>query len=191
VISAIVVFLFKEARPRLRPVLLSSEAFFATFGAVACFFWGSSLRIGDAAAGDVAVGILTYAAIAFGFCLAGLTIALTVPDQGFAKELAWSDPSKPGIAGKAPKLNSYNNLLFIFTWTAIAHWVTVVGAFSALIVLGKAGLFLPEGSSFEHRVGVSLLAGATIYAVELFLVTLVTLFDVGRSYVALLQRNRP
>jgi hypothetical protein len=59
------------------------------------------------AIGDLTTGLIAYASIALGFCVAGLTISLTLPDRDFASPLATL--KRPGQS-----TNSYSDLLFCF-----------------------------------------------------------------------------
>lgn|GEM_PF-3538220 len=176
---------------RLRQILVSSEVVLALFAAVGPGIWGSRLPIGKTSTGDVVLALLSYAAIAFGFSVAGLTLVLTAPDESFAHLLAWADPSKRGRSDNPPEQNSYSNLLFIFSWTAIAHWAVVVGGFALLVVLGNDNGLIPDGSSTRHRLVVGVVAFCTVYAIELFLITVITLSQVGSTYIARLQAKPP
>lgn len=190
-ISALLAFLQREALSRTRTIVVSSEVAIALAGGILGVVFADDLAIGHTATGDVVFVVRAYAAIAFGFSVAGLAVVLTAPDRVFASRLAWSDPVTPGIADKPPKRNSYSNLLFIFSWTAIAHWLVVIVSLAVLVGLGSETALLPEGSSLKHSVTIGLLVGVTIYAVELFLVTVVTLSDVGDTYIKTLQSRRP
>jgi hypothetical protein len=190
-ISALFAFARREAFPRAGMIVISSEFAIALAGAVLFVIFGDELAIGRSATGDIVFAVLAYAAIGFGFAVAGLTVVLTAPDRVFASRLAWSDPSISGIADTPPANNSYSTLLFIFSWTALAHWLVVIVSLTVLAALGSDTALLAEGSSFRHSAAVGLLAGVTVYAVELFLVTLITLSDVGDSCIKTLQTRRP
>jgi hypothetical protein len=181
VVQALLSFARREAFTRVRGIVISSELAIALAAAILVVVFADNLAIGRTATGDVVFVVLAYAAIAFGFSVAGLTVVLTAPDRIFASQLAWSDPAKPGIADKPRKMNSYSNLLFIFSWTAFAHWLVVIVSLGVLVALGSETPLLADGSSVKHSVAIGLLVGVTIYAVELFLVTVITLSDVGDS----------
>lgn len=190
-ISALLAFVHREALSRTRTIVFSSEVAIAIAGGTLVVVFANDLAIANTATSDVVFVVLAYAAIAFGFSVAGLAVVLTAPDRSFASRLAWSDPATPGIADEPPKRNSYSNLLFIFSWTAFAHWLVVIVSLAVLVALGGETALLAEGSSLKHSVAIGLLVGVTIYAVELFLLTLIALSDVGDSYIKALQRRRP
>jgi hypothetical protein len=191
-ISALLDFWRSEVFPRLRRTFISTEVAIAATLATIFAALGADAGVAAANTGDIVLILLAYAGIAFGFSVAGLTLVLTAPDRAFASELAWSDPGREaGIASAPPKQSSYANLLFIFSWTAIMHWLVVVGALALLLALGKDSRFLADASSARHRVGVGVLAFFTVYAVELFLITVITLTQVGEAYIGRLHRRRP
>lgn len=190
-ISALIDFCRTEALPRWAALLISTEMTIAAGLAILFGLFGSGSGIAGANTGDVVFVLLAYAAIGFGFSVAGLTLVLTAPDRNFAAELAWSDPSEDGLAEKPPKSNSYGNLLFIFAWTAVAHWGVVIGSFALLFAMGHDTPLSADGSSVKHRVVVSVVVFVTVYAAELFLITVITLTQVGHAYIDRLQRSRP
>ena len=82
--------------------------------------------------GEITGALLTYVAIAVGFALAGLTLALTLPDRGFARLLA--DKVLPKLPSKP---NAYSDLLFVFSWTGLLLWMVIVLAISCSILVGQ------------------------------------------------------
>jgi hypothetical protein len=52
----------------------------------------------DTKLGDALTIVLAYAAIAFGFSVAGLTVALTLPDEDFVHDLATREPEARSFA---------------------------------------------------------------------------------------------
>jgi hypothetical protein len=192
VFEALFDFCRSEALPRFRDIFLSSEVVVAVVLGAAMGVFGAGTAVGKTATGDVVLIMLAYAGVAFGFSVAGLTLVLTAPDSRFASELAWSEPGRHGvIAATAPTKNSYSNLLFIFSWTAVGHWLVVVGSFAILLALGKDLALLSAGASVRHRVAVGVLTFAIVYAVELFLITVITLTQVGEAYIGRLHEHRP
>lgn len=180
-----------EAWPRRRRILWSSECFIAVLVSVAFGLFGDDLAIGDATTGNVMVVILAYAAIAFGFCLAGLTVALTLPDRQFALELV-KDPNN--AEGRSDASNSvtgtaYSNLIFVFSWTAVAHWLTIVGAFVLLVAAGPDAHLVGQSASAGHEAVIAALFGVCTYAVLQFLTTVITLSQVGAAYVGILRNS--
>jgi hypothetical protein len=65
---------------------------------------------GSTKLGEVLTIVLAYAATAFGFSVAGLTVALTLPDAAFVHELATKKPTGK-FAELTRKPNAYSDLL--------------------------------------------------------------------------------
>jgi hypothetical protein len=130
---------------------------------------------------EIAATLLTYAAIALGFCLAGLTLALTLPDRDFAKRLATSINKRT--------TDAYSDLLFVFSWTAIAHWVSVVSAL-LLILLWQDQPLIPSDVLPSRRFMVALVTILVAYSFFQFLITLITLSQVGRTYINSLKAGK-
>jgi hypothetical protein len=138
--------------------------------------WGGQLFANNPKVGDLTTGLIAYTAIALGFCVAGLTISLTLPDQDFVTNLAL--PMKSG-----EKTNAFSDLLFVFSWTAIAHWIALVALFgSALFVESQSALLL-AGYSTLRLATVSIIACVCTYCLCQFFITLVTLSQIGRVYI--------
>jgi hypothetical protein len=108
-----------------------------------------------------------------GFCVAGLTISLTFPEPAFTKKLAT-------VSGTT---SPYSDLLFVFSWTAIAHWCAVTTMFLVMLLVDGSSPLLPQGCSRTRLWGVSLIAGLCAYCLCQFLITLVTLSQVGSVYI--------
>lgn len=172
-----------EVAPRARRIFLSSSTVFALAAALVVDRVGPEAGFATAKSGDLATALLTYSAIAFGFCLSGMTLALTLPDQDFADELAQTRRS-------ARDPDAYSDLLFVFSWTAVCHWVTVVIGFAATVAVPADRAVLPPDATWLRRTVVSLLAAVTVYVVSQFLITVITLSQVGRAYIEVLNRRR-
>jgi hypothetical protein len=82
--------------------------------------------------------LIAYASIALGFCVAGLTISLTLPDRDFASHLAT-------LKCPGQSTNSYSDLLFVFSWTAIAHWGVILMLFVVILLTESGSALLPIG----------------------------------------------
>ena len=166
----------REVGPRKRDIFLTQDFSFAVLLAVAMAWWGPSTLTGAPKAADFATGFIAYAAIALGFCVGGMTIALTLPDRAFVEKLA-----KLEIEGKAG--NALSGLLFVFTWTAVIHWLAIVSLIVALVFDGGD----PRTFVADHGVGRRVIIGAVsflcAYALLRFLITVLTLAHVGLHYI--------
>ncbi|HEU5003442.1 MAG TPA: hypothetical protein VFW71_11780 [Actinomycetota bacterium] len=174
-----------EVRPRLAEVVKGAEFWVALAVGAGLAGIGGDSPLHRLQAGQVDSAIITYAAIAFGFCLAGLTIAITLPDAAFATELATPENGKP------PSRTAFSDLLFVFSWTAVTHWLVIVLSLLALPLLRPDAPLIGAESSVYHRFIVGLTVAATIYALLQFLITVITLSQVGNVYVQHIQRHDP
>jgi len=165
-----------EVFPRSREILLCSEFVVSVLVGSLIAVYGSAVLAATMTAASALSSLLTYASIAFGFSLAGLTIALTLPDQDFARQLSRSIPT-----GK--RFDAYSDLLFVFSWTAITHWVLLVVVLGLSAVVGPEEIALPTCSSGVRRILAGAAAALTCYGVLQFLVVVITLSQVGSVLV--------
>jgi hypothetical protein len=169
-------YLRDEGVPRLRQILVSPESLIAVLVGGAFLGWGGKFFSQSPKIGDITTGLIAYAAIALGFCVAGLTISLTLPDQDFAAKLALSKKGKETT-------NAYSDLLFVFSWTAIAHWLALVVLFTLTLFAESTSPLLPIGHSCLRGLIGSLIACICAYCLCQFLITLITLSQVGNIYI--------
>ncbi len=178
----------REAWPRRGEILRGGEFWLAAVAGIAAGWFAPHLA-SDTKLGDALTIVLAYAAIAFGFSVAGLTVALTLPDAEFVQELATMEPKGARLRSRKRKPNAYGDLLFVYSWTAILNWLVIVTAFVLVIALG-----------FDHRLGgpeISALTRETdgllvfllAYAVVQFLITVITLSQVGHQYIEKLKKR--
>jgi hypothetical protein len=165
-----------EGVPRLGQVLISTETLVAVLVAGAFLKWGDRFFSQSPKIGDLATGLIAYASIALGFCVAGLTISLTLPDQDFATKLAC-------LKKHDEPTNAYSDLLFVFSWTAIAHWFALIVLFALTLFAESTSPLLPAGHSHLRGWVVALIAGVCTYCLCQFLITLITLSQVGNVYI--------
>jgi hypothetical protein len=181
-------YISREAWPRKGEICSGGEFWFAA-AAGALTGWFAPHLASDTSLGDALAIVLAYAAIAFGFSVAGLTVALTLPDGEFVRELATLEPTGDKLRGLKRRPNAYGDLLFVYSWTAILHWLVIALSFALVIAFG-----------FDHRLGGrrigeptraidGLLVFLLTYAAIQFLYTVITLSQVGHHYIAKLRRS--
>jgi hypothetical protein len=163
---------------------MTPEAFLAAAVTMIFLVYGGKLFETSPKIGDLTTGLIAYASIALGFCVAGLTISLTLPDRDFASHLATF--KLPGQT-----TNSYSNLLFVFSWTAIAHWGAILVLFVVILLSESGSPLLPIGHTKCRTVVVSAIAGLCTYCLCQFLITLITLSQVGAVYIKHLAERHP
>jgi hypothetical protein len=178
-IKALIQYVRDETLPRSGEIFKGSELWFALVVGVACGYWGETVIPQTTKVSDVGLALLTYAAIAFGFCLAGLTLVLTLPNVELLTRLATTTPPNT-------KHNSYSSLLFVFTWTSFAHWILIILSVALLVLAGSNQPILPPLST-RHQVMTGIMATLSAYCLFQFLITLFTLSQVGRLNISMLK----
>jgi hypothetical protein len=175
-------FLRRDVYPRRHELLWSQHTLLAVIvGALVASL--ANHITGAPKIADVALGFIAYAAIALAFCVAGITISLTLPDRDFLLRLAEREiESKSG--------NALSGLLFVFTWTGVVHWFCLI-AWILVLVLdgGNQSPFTAEAHGWR-LVWIGGTAAICAYALETFLLTVLTLGHVGRVFIDDLRKAR-
>lgn len=159
-----------EVWPRFGRIVLSANALIALLAGVALGMVPTDRAVAQLALAEVGSTGLTYSTIAFGFSLAGLTIALTLPSRKFVQALA-------------DRKNAFSDLLFVFSWTAIVHWLLVVWSVVLFAAYGTKTELLPEGPTIGRRVMVGAFGFLLVYCVCQFVTALLTLSQLGALYI--------
>jgi len=183
-------YLTREVWPRRGELARASEMWIAVLAAVAMGLSVPHLPA-STSLGDVLAIVLAYAAIAFGFSVAGLTVALTLPDPLFVHELATVAPKGHKLKRLKRDPNAYSDLLFVYSWTAMWHWIVLVLGFVELAIYGAGRRVAGPHIDFATHMLDGLLVFATAYAALQFLVTLITLSQVGNRYIERLKKRDP
>jgi hypothetical protein len=165
----------KEVKPRLRRIVLQPQVALAVAIGAACIFFGDQFPAYQLKSSDVVSMVLTYAAIAFGFCITGMVLVLTLPSERFLKALQQHKLDSNGQ-------NSYLDLLFVFSWTAVCHWLLVVSGIAAILIRGTEPSLLNKWDGYGWRCFVSLFFALCAYSLIQFLLTVITLSQVGQLY---------
>ncbi len=173
-----------ECTPRLHDIAFTSEAVVSLLVSVFFAVYGYRLFSQAPKVNDVTTGLIAYAAIVLGFCVSGLTVSLTLPDREFATVLATTT-----LRSKSSQRNAYSDLLFVFSWTALVHWTAVLFLFVVILLAEGGQSLLPSGSTAARTMIVSVIAGLYSYCFFQFLITLITLSQIGNRYVQHLARS--
>lgn len=166
--------------PRLPQIVFNASFIIALLLAIGCGLFGEYLLPDTTKVLDVGMALLTYAAIAQGFCLAGLTLLLTLPDQEFLLKLA-DHRDAPG------EPDAYSNLLFVFSWSAVLHWVLLVVAVFLLILAGSEKDVWSATPSLRYRIVGGAVCGLSFYSFFQFFIALITIIQVSKVSIALRQ----
>jgi hypothetical protein len=176
-------YLRSEVGPRKKEIARGSQVWLALVAASAVALFACNWGISATTIGAVVTVALAYAAVAFGFCLAGLTVALTLPNERFVKDLATRKPSQQQVERKGRVANAYSDLLFVFSWTAVAHWAIIVFGLNLLVGCGYSTELIGDSYDLGERIRLGLLTFFILYALFQFLITVITLSQVGNRYI--------
>jgi hypothetical protein len=177
-------FLKSEVFPRWHGVVTGANLWLSLALGVTIAIVGHELSLGSARISDIYTAIMSYAAISMGFSLAGITIALALPDPYFAKFLCTHQITEGSK-------DSYSNLLFVFSWTAFVHWILLILALAWACLVPLDHPVLSPGSSLRHKVFIGIGSATLCYGVSQFLVTILTLSQLGDVYATYLKAKKP
>lgn len=175
-------FFNKAVKRRAPEIFFTQEALISSILGIGLGFWGHSLFRDSAKPLDVGVGFIAYAAIALGFCVGGMTIVLTFPDREFVVKLAT-------LSIRQKEGDALSSLLFVFSWTALVHWFAIVFVLAAVLLHGHGERGLLEVTVLGDRAQVASLVAVCSYALLQFLITVLTLWQVGAVYIAELRKE--
>jgi hypothetical protein len=182
-IKPVISYLGDEVAPRFRRVVWQPQVAIALGIGVLCFMCGRRWASSEIKLTDIAGLILTYAAIAFGFCITGMALVLTLPNDRFLKSLESHHLQKNGPS-------SYSDLLFVFSWTAVCHWMLVVLCLAGIAIRGGSRAIIDQYDGRGWRLFISLFMVIGFYSLVQFLLTVITMSQVGRGYCRTLSEPR-
>jgi hypothetical protein len=175
-IGAIRQYAREEALPRRARILGQPQVVGAIVLGLLTSMYGAKWPLAGLKMSETTTMLLTYAAVAFGFCVAGMALVLTLPNESFVSLLMKHKLGRN-------EQSSYSDLLFVFSWTAIIHWTTVVLSIVAVCIRGGDRTVLNTWDGLGWKVMIGSLAGLSLYALTQFLMTVITLSQVGRLYI--------
>ncbi len=184
-IKSIHQYVTEEVCPRIVDILTGSEFILSVLLSAAIAIWGDKVLFGSVKMEQISTALLTYSAIALGFCIAGLTLVLTLPNSEFTKKLSESKLDPQVNNGR----DAYSDLLFVLSWAAICHWLIIVVVILAIVFNGFDTKIFDAGPSVYRRVGVGITAFVSLYGLFQFLIVLITLSQVGRVYIAEIKKK--
>ena len=172
----------REVWPRRYDILVSTE-FLVAILVVDLYLVAINYDVQVSTTTGTALSLIaTYAAIAFGFALAGLSLVLGMGNAQFASLL--TSHRTPG------KVHSpLADLLFIFAWNAIVHWVLVTVSIGMLLLFGEDVAFITWNQGPARLIWTTGLLGLLTYALCDFLNVVISLAECGGVYVKFLAQS--
>jgi len=175
-----------ETLPRFREIIFGSELWVAIAIAVAIAYWGGDLNLSRIKVSSVTGAVLNYSAIAFGFAVTGMTLAISIPDRKLAVKMAKTH------AGKAKKC-AYSSLIFVFSWTALSHLLLILFCIVLLAGIPDDRLIINLNDRTHElceKIVIGLMSFLTIYGFLQFFITIITISQVGDVYINELQKEK-
>ncbi len=176
-------FYLQQVFTRSNRVFLASDFLVAILVGCIVSAYGPRWMNGFPKTGDLANILVAYTAIALGFLVAALAIAITHPSEPLVATLA--NTSLPGRESS----NAYSDLIFVFSWSAIVHWLQIVFIVAIVFTIRSDEPLLPAHPTGSRLVLAGALTFSVVYSLLRFLVSLITLVQVGEVYIRSLQRQ--
>ena len=180
---ALLWYLRTQVWPRRAQIALQGQTALALLAGALVAVAGDDLALDDLDTDKFVTAVFAYAALALGACLTGLTVALTLPDRSFAEHLVAQEKEDDA------RTTAYGDLVFVFSWTALAHWVVIAAALVTIAVVGDQDLPTLAGDCSIAAALVVLLVTLLVYAMVQFGVTIITLSQVATVYIIWIRRE--
>ncbi len=183
-LQAIRDYFVKEVGPRWRDILLTSEIFVSLLFGILYGWLGPTHLGAKPLVNEFVTATAAYNSIALGFCVAAMTIALTLPNPELMRRMAKKEIE--GVHG-----NALSTLLFVFSWTAFVHWMAIILLLVTLMIGGSDQSLLTPDATCIRRSLMGALVSFNLYCLFQFLITVVTLSQVGKTHIEDLRRSAP
>ncbi len=129
---------------------------------------------------EVAAAGLSFGSLAFGACVTGAVLSISLAPAERVVAIATR-----GLPGQP--FSHYSDLIFVFTWSAMAQLGVVMASLIALAI-GGGGLVGPAQPYVTHTLLVFLALSVTIYAVAQLFTVVNTISQLGVVIIA--EANR-
>jgi hypothetical protein len=176
-------FYFRQVLARSYKIFVAADFFIALgVGGIVGLF-GRRWMSGVPKIGDVATILVAYTATVLGFLIAALAIAITHPSDSLVNTLAQT--SLPGRKWS----NAYSDLIFVFSWSAFVHWLQTVFIVTMVFTIRSEEPLIPIDPSCGRIMLAAALTASVTYCLLRFLVSLITIVQVGEVYIASLLHS--
>ena len=172
-------YVSKQAAKQYGRVLFTTHPYLSGVIAISYYFYREDLRRAELSLSSLFAVFLTYNTVVFGFCIAALALAIAIPNEQFLKFISERDEKN-----RTP----YRDLIFVFSWTAVVHWISFVFLFSITIFEGVNYIIPPDNFSILPVFIFYLFAWVQLYALFQFLVNIFTVFEVADLYSQFLSK---
>lgn len=160
-----------QVRPRLRAIVFHRTTYLACFASVVLYVCARWTTFGDVPIEAIRTNLTAYAALSFGASISGCILILTLPSREFIRIA-----SSHRIGGR--RQSSYSDLLFVFTFSAVAQLWTI-GVVVAMFALGGSEAVLADGARATHHLLFLLAAFVVVFSLVRLVVVVTTVSQLG------------
>lgn len=162
--------------PRRRQILLHRHMVWTVGSSALVVALCATQPVGDLQISSVSGAALGYAALSFGACVTGAVLALTLPSEDRVRKLATS-----GREGS--KYSHYSDLVFNFTWSAVAQLGLVLAVAFAYLLGGETRVW-PTDPRWSHIVLLVAAVATGVYSIIRLFSVLYTMSQVAAVVIA-------
>jgi hypothetical protein len=153
--------------PRWLTIVKSPDCLIALAVGVLCFY---GFSCNEVLRDEIISNLISYTSISLGFSVSSFALILSISSSDLLDSLK-------STIGRANQ-TAYSNLIFIFIWNALCHWVAIVSliivrSFPVLVGFSKANQQLLVQVSYFY------FASLITYCFLRFLITIITLSQFG------------
>ena len=171
--------------PRRRGAFLNRRTAAATLAAIALSLLltarSSTVPLASLHIDALASAGLAYAALAFGACITGSVLVLTLPSTRQISE--WATTAKQGNAH-----SRLSDLLFVFTFSAMLQLAVAMTCGFAFL-LGGGGLVWPDNPRPTHVLLFALSTFVVLFSVQQLVAVVRTISTVGHAIIVGLNKT--
>ena len=157
--------------PRLRKILWHWTFVLTIMASICLYFCARWTSFGDVSIASLRSNLTAYAALSFGASIGSCVLVLTLPNRDFIRAV-----SLHKLEGSCH--SSYSDLLFVFTFSAMAQLATI-GAVVAMYGLGGTEQVLADHASLSHHVLLILAVVVVVFSVLRLVLVVTTLSQLG------------
>lgn len=175
-------FYLDEVKPRKNTIFLSDHALIAILFSLLLSLIGDFLGFESLKKESVVSALFNYSSIAMGFCVTCVTMCLTMGDKEFVKHLC----SHKTLENKS---DSFSDLIFVFSWTAVCHWLSIIILVIATLNTNDNETLFSNSFNIAERISFLFSSAVIFYSLLQFLITIITTMQVGKVYSKFLKNH--
>lgn len=157
--------------PRLRKILCHWTSVLTILASICLYLCARWTSFGDVPIASLRSNLTAYAALSFGASIGGCVLVVTLPSRDFIRTV-----SLHKLEGSCH--SSYSDLLFVFTFSAMAQLATI-GVVVAMYGLGGSEQVLADRTGLSHHVLLILAAVVVVFSVLRLVLVVTTLSQLG------------